>query len=395
MTVILRKKSLQTVITIILMLCMCLPSITVVAKADEKSLAETMNEIAYVGIIKGDNADKGKHLTAHYFVSGNVDFTGKEFGVVIFPRAYLEKYNIYDDYLAQFAAIGKSVMDLKGLSYHTVTGGKIYRMGISNLLSQNLNREFCFVPYLKSGSNIVYGTRHFASYNGLADYAEPTFLCFSEYENSTDGKAINISTFLSGNDVGKSLRTFAVSESYMKAHGLAEDSLKTITPDAMQELPFCTNEITIGMLYTATLKHITDADEKYYFAVYLSADGEDEYVYYKVTAYTGISKNNITANAENGIVPNLGTTTNESLDLIVKQLKKLVNSVWVYVVTAFAAVTVVWGSVIGIKIAIAKRRDEKINARGMIKSLVIGIIVMAVIAVGAPLIITGLSVWAA
>ena len=62
---------------------------------------------------------------------------------------------------------------------------------------------------------------------------------------------------------------------------------------------------------------------------------------------------------------------------------------------ALSAAVVVWGSVIGVKIVIAKRRDEKANVRGMIKSLVIGIIIMAVIAVGAPLLINGLSAWIA
>ena len=153
--------------------------------------------------------------------------------------------------------------------------------------------------------------------------------------------------------------------------------------------------MTTGTLYAAACKHITNTEENYYFIACLSGNGEDEFLYCKSTTYKGVSKNNATASAGNGIDPRLGTSTEESLQIIITKLKKLVNSVWAYVITAFAAVTVVWGSVIGIKIAIAKRRDEKINARGMIKSLVIGIIVMAVIAVGAPLIITGLSVWAA
>ena len=42
---------------------------------------------------------------------------------------------------------------------------------------------------------------------------------------------------------------------------------------------------------------------------------------------------------------------------------------------------------------IAQKNEEKINAQGMLKSLLIGVIVMAVIAVGAPLIINGLSHW--
>ena len=45
------------------------------------------------------------------------------------------------------------------------------------------------------------------------------------------------------------------------------------------------------------------------------------------------------------------------------------------------------------KVSLKQKNEEKINAQGMLKSLLIGVIVMAVIAVGAPLIINGLSHW--
>ena len=69
------------------------------------------------------------------------------------------------------------------------------------------------------------------------------------------------------------------------------------------------------------------------------------------------------------------------------------DSFWIYIVLAMAAVVVVWGAYIGIKVAIAHRNEDKINARGMVKSLIIGIIIMFVIAMGAPLLIEGLSAW--
>lgn len=64
-------------------------------------------------------------------------------------------------------------------------------------------------------------------------------------------------------------------------------------------------------------------------------------------------------------------------------------------IMAGAAIVVVWGAVIGVKIAVANRKEEQINARGMLKSLVIGIIVIFVIAVAGPLLINGLSSWIA
>ncbi len=82
-----------------------------------------------------------------------------------------------------------------------------------------------------------------------------------------------------------------------------------------------------------------------------------------------------------------------SLAEIVNKLKGLMDSFWMYIVLALAAVVVIWGAYIGIKIAIAHRNEEKINARDMVKNLIIGIVIIFVVAMGAPLLINGLSSW--
>lgn len=88
------------------------------------------------------------------------------------------------------------------------------------------------------------------------------------------------------------------------------------------------------------------------------------------------------------------TTLNENLQEIVTKLNELMDSFWIYIVMALAAVIVVWGAYVGIKIAIAHKNEEKINARDMIKNLIIGIIIIFVVAMGAPLLIKGLGAWA-
>lgn len=72
-----------------------------------------------------------------------------------------------------------------------------------------------------------------------------------------------------------------------------------------------------------------------------------------------------------------------SLAQIVEKLKGLMDSFWVYIIIALAAVVVIWGAYIGIKIAIAHRNEEKINARDMVKNLIIGIVIIFVVAMGA------------
>ena len=82
---------------------------------------------------------------------------------------------------------------------------------------------------------------------------------------------------------------------------------------------------------------------------------------------------------------------NDSLAAIVEKLQSLMDSFWIYIVIALAAVVVIWGAYVGIKIAIAHRNEEKINARDMVKNLIIGIVIIFVVAMGAPLLINGLS----
>ena len=89
----------------------------------------------------------------------------------------------------------------------------------------------------------------------------------------------------------------------------------------------------------------------------------------------------------------LAATLNENLQEIVTKLNELMDTFWIYIVMALAAVVVVWGAYVGIRIAVANRNEEKINARDMVKNLVVGIVIIFVVAMGAPLLINGLSAW--
>ena len=86
-------------------------------------------------------------------------------------------------------------------------------------------------------------------------------------------------------------------------------------------------------------------------------------------------------------------TLDGNLQEIVAKLSNLMDSFWIYIILALAAVVVIWGAYVGIKIAIAHRNEEKINARDMVKNLIIGIVIIFVVAMGAPLLIKGLGAW--
>ncbi len=89
----------------------------------------------------------------------------------------------------------------------------------------------------------------------------------------------------------------------------------------------------------------------------------------------------------------LAASLNENLQEIINKLSELMDSFWIYIVMALAAVVVIWGAYVGIRIAVAHRNEEKINARDMVKNLIIGIVIIFVMAMGAPLLINGLSAW--
>lgn len=89
----------------------------------------------------------------------------------------------------------------------------------------------------------------------------------------------------------------------------------------------------------------------------------------------------------------LAASLNENLQEIINKLSELMDSFWIYIVMALAAVVVIWGAYVGIRIAVAHRNEENINARDMVKNLIIGIVIIFVVAMGAPLLINGLSAW--
>ena len=89
----------------------------------------------------------------------------------------------------------------------------------------------------------------------------------------------------------------------------------------------------------------------------------------------------------------LAASLNENLQEIINKLSELMDSFWIYIVMALAAVVVIWGAYVGIRIAVAHRNEEKINARDMVKNLIIGIVIIFVVAMGAPLLINGLYAW--
>ena len=85
--------------------------------------------------------------------------------------------------------------------------------------------------------------------------------------------------------------------------------------------------------------------------------------------------------------------TEKNFKRITDSLSNLVDSICIYLVIGCSAVVVIWGAYIGIKLAVAKKNDQKIDAQSMVKHLVIGIVIMFVLAGALPLLVKGLAAW--
>ncbi len=152
-----------------------------------------------------------------------------------------------------------------------------------------------------------------------------------------------------------------------------------------------------GKIYKFGIAEILDqnVERTFSFIFYAKdAEGNIEYAKAQFAAYNTLDAKDFSDAELLEMVESKMETVN-SFKTIVDKIAELVNSIWKYVIIAMAGAVAVWGSYIGIRVIIAKRNDEKINARGMLKSLVIGIIVMFAIAVAAPMLINGLSAWVA
>ena len=82
-----------------------------------------------------------------------------------------------------------------------------------------------------------------------------------------------------------------------------------------------------------------------------------------------------------------------NFEIATDKISELVDSIWIYLVIGCSTVVVIWGAYIGIRIAVAKKNEQRVDTQGMVKRLVIGIVIMFVLAGALPLLIKGLAAW--
>ncbi len=226
------------------------------------------------------------------------------------------------------------------------------------------------------------------------------FITFKKGEDSTRGRYM-VTCFYIPNEVYNPTYTYGAvifPKLYGEKYGVTSDYINKIQEKGLSILDVVGTikiEEENGYGINLGLAKILDNNVSLVFTFVLYAkdsNGNIAYATPQFAAYDTLDADELTLeeliNKTNTVV-----AREDSFQEIVTKIEELTSTVWIYLLIAFGSVVVVWGSYIGIKIIIAKKNEEKINSRGMVKRLIIGIIVMAVIAVCCPLLISGLSHW--
>ena len=260
---------------------------------------EIVKKMFFFGFRKGEDETRGRYIFAMIYVPDEVYYEDCTYGVTIFPKIYMERFNVYSDYMNNLAAQGKQYLDIVGAVYQPAPEGKVFRCGIGNIRDTNTALTFAFIGYVKD------------TYGNYA-YIMPEY---GAYDTLTVGELTN--------------------------------------EQILEKLDY---ELTVR----STFGGITDGE--------LTNEQILEKLDYELTVRSTFGG-------------------------ITDKISELVDSVWLYLVIGCSAVVVIWGAYIGIKIAVAKKSEQKTDVKGMVKNLVVGIVIMFVLAGALPLLIKGLNFW--
>lgn len=267
---------LYLVLISLILMSVGLKPIIVKAETNTESEIITPREIIenteFLTYKKGEDAQNGKFMVACFYMPEEVYVAEYTYGVLICPKSYIDRFIVQGDYFNEFEEQGITIANIVATSNMQTPEGRMFRCGLVNISTENLDREFSFIFYATDADNaIAYSNPEYAIYNTL----------------------------------------------------LAQD--------------------------------YSDAE----------------------------------------LVQMLGQkwSMNESFQIIVNNLSELIDTIWIYLVIACAAVIVVVGVYIGIRIIVANKKEEKIDASNMLKGLFIGVLVVFILAVAMPLLIKGLNAW--
>lgn len=90
----------------------------------------------------------------------------------------------------------------------------------------------------------------------------------------------------------------------------------------------------------------------------------------------------------------LADDLNTNLNTILNQIKNLIGEFKSFIIGILIAAVVVWCIYVAVRLIIAHRNEERVDAKRLIKNLILGVVIMFVLIYGVPLLIEGLQAWA-
>lgn len=226
------------------------------------------------------------------------------------------------------------------------------------------------------------------------------FVTFKKGDNSTKGKYI-VSCFYVPKTVYEETYTYGVII-FPKDYGMRFDLTSDYFNKAEEQGAVILNVVAVNKMneengygINCGISRIMDGNlSRTIVFIFYVKDNDGNVAYYQpqFADYNSLIAGELTAEELIQITESRDTMQS-SFSSIVEKISELVNSIWIYVVIALSTVVVVWSAYIGIRVITAKKNDEKINARKMIKQLLIGILIMFVFATCMPLLINGMSHW--
>ena len=169
-----KKMSLFSLIVLLAMIFGFAFSVPVAAYAasaeTDKTQADTIIEQSFFfGWRKGENDSRGRYIVAMFYVPDEVYDSECTYGVALFPKRYMEKFNVYDNYLTAFAEQNVAILNVIGSNAQEAPEGKVFRIGITNIMEKNMSLDFTFVFYATDrDGNTAYLLPQFAAYNTLS-----------------------------------------------------------------------------------------------------------------------------------------------------------------------------------------------------------------------------------
>ena len=273
----------------------------------------------------------------------------------------------------------------------------------------NKNRKSILVSFLLIVMLTLFCGASVGTVNAYADSPpsiqevvdETIFIAFKKVEDGANGRTLTACFFVPNGyylpDI-YSYGVFIVPQRYIEKFITRGDYINELEEQGKPYLDIPASksiEYAKGRGINCGISNIMDAnlDLEFVFAMYCKdKDGNHAYTYLERQTYSTSTATAITYEEEEKIAEQ--RLLDARLEKIARKTDTLSSAVFKYLIIGVSAVVIVWGAYIGIRVVIARKKEEKIDSKNMVKRLLIGIVIMFVLAVALPLLIKGLGAWA-